>query len=398
MNRTPNALATIPHIPSLDGVRAASALIVFLSHAGLSHFVPGLFGVTVFFFLSGFLITTLLRIERERTGRVHFGAFYLRRVLRIFPPLYLALGGSVLLVVTGMLTGTLRTGALLSQALFVTNYYEINHGTELIPGTEVFWSLAVEEHFYLLFPVAYVALGWCVRSRGRQAAWMLAMCAAILGWRCLLVFAFGALPGYSLDEFHPRICHATDARLDSLLLGCALAVYGNPALDPTRFSRRVWLGLGVPVGTATLVLTFAVRSPGFRDTLRYTLQGVALVPLFVAAIRYPEWGAFRLLNLRPVRFLGVLSYTFYLVHAVVIAVVEEHLPSAAVPTRGTVALVLTVLVSIVVYYAVERPCAALRKRFGDRSGRPRETSGARANSRETCRSDGPLAVAGAAIA
>src|SRR5205807_5364979 len=74
------------NIPSLDGLRAASVMLVFAAHAGLKDRVPGNFGVTVFFFLSGYLITTLLRIEHDRTGRISLRDFYLRRVLRIFPP------------------------------------------------------------------------------------------------------------------------------------------------------------------------------------------------------------------------------------------------------------------------------------------------------------------------
>src|SRR5262249_59072136 len=79
------------YIPSLDGIRAGPVMVVFAGHAGLRGLIPGDFGVTVFFFLSGYLITTLLRMEHEQTGAISFRAFYLRRVLRIFPPFYLVL-------------------------------------------------------------------------------------------------------------------------------------------------------------------------------------------------------------------------------------------------------------------------------------------------------------------
>src|SRR5207244_9669139 len=79
------------HIPSLDGIRAISFFTVFLAHAGLAGIVPGYFGLSIFFFLSGFLITTLLRMEYDQTGKVSLKQFYLRRVLRIFPPFYLVL-------------------------------------------------------------------------------------------------------------------------------------------------------------------------------------------------------------------------------------------------------------------------------------------------------------------
>src|SRR5580700_8795245 len=95
------------HIPSLDGLRTVSFLIVFLSHSGLLNIVPGGFGVTVFFYLSGFLITTLMRVERQKTGTVNVRHFYLRRALRILPPFYL-----VLIVASGLTALKLLPGEL----------------------------------------------------------------------------------------------------------------------------------------------------------------------------------------------------------------------------------------------------------------------------------------------
>lgn len=154
------------HIPSLDGLRAVAIMIVFLSHAGLSHVVPGLFGVTIFFFLSGYLITTLLRMECERDGGANLRQFFLRRTLRILPPFYLVLGAIALLGSIGFLSGSWQPEALAAQALFAANYWEIFGGVQP-PGTEVLWSLAVEEHFYLVFPFFISA---CVVCCQRAAA------------------------------------------------------------------------------------------------------------------------------------------------------------------------------------------------------------------------------------
>ena len=101
--RTRDVPSTMPYLPQLDGVRALAILIVFAAHCGYSHVVPGGFVVTVFFFLSGYLITTLLRIERARAGGVSLSAFYLRRSLRILPPLYLTLLAAGALYAAGLL-------------------------------------------------------------------------------------------------------------------------------------------------------------------------------------------------------------------------------------------------------------------------------------------------------
>src|SRR5205823_2329618 len=106
------------YIPSLDGIRAAAVMLVFVAHAGLNERVPGSFGVTAFFFLSGFLITTLLRMEFDRTGGVSLSAFYLRRSLRIFPPAYLVLFLATALNMASLMDGPpITLDAFAAQAL-----------------------------------------------------------------------------------------------------------------------------------------------------------------------------------------------------------------------------------------------------------------------------------------
>ncbi|HEV7815286.1 MAG TPA: acyltransferase, partial [Janthinobacterium sp.] len=145
------------YLPSLDGIRAFAVMVVFVSHAGWGHIVPGGFGVTVFFFLSGYLITTLLRTEYEKLGSISFKSFYLRRVYRILPPVYLVLFLIYLLVQIGILTGNVSLVGLMAQVCQVTNYYLLYaQEAGVVPYTGTFWSLAVEEHFYLIFPIFFL--------------------------------------------------------------------------------------------------------------------------------------------------------------------------------------------------------------------------------------------------
>ncbi|MDB6003790.1 MAG: hypothetical protein JWR15_777 [Prosthecobacter sp.] len=356
------------HIPSLDGLRAVAILIVFLSHAGLSHVVPGLFGVTVFFFLSGYLITTLLRVECERHGRASLRQFFLRRALRILPPFYLTLAVIAMLTFSGVLTGGFHGEALMAQAFFAANYWEIGGGVQP-PGTEVLWSLAVEEHFYLLFPFFYLGMRRVLPDRRHQFALLLTLCAAVLAWRMLLVHPLSVIDLQTAH--HPRTAHATDTRLDGLFFGCALAVWGNPALDGTRISRHQWLWLLLPCCLALLLATFVIRSVSFRETWRYSLQGLALMPLFIVAIRHGDALPLHCLNWRWVSQFGVLSYAFYLTHSLLLEMVELWLP---VPEgfshlklmllRGTVAFALTLAVSWMMHAWVEKPFLRLRRRLG----------------------------------
>lgn len=357
------------HIPSLDGMRAVAILIVFLSHAGLSHVVPGLFGVTIFFFLSGYLITTLLRMECDRDGGANLRQFFLRRTLRILPPFYLVLGGIALLTAYGVVSGGFHPQALTAQALFAANYWEICGGVQP-PGTEVLWSLAVEEHFYLLFPFFYLGMRRVLPERSRQFALLLVLCAVVLAWRMLLVHQLSAIDLHSGSVHHPRTCHATDTRLDGLLFGCALAVWGNPVLDVTRIRRSHWLWLVLPTALAVLLATFVIRSVPFRETWRYALQGLALMPVFICVIRYHDATLLHFLNWRWVSRLGVLSYAFYLTHSLLLALMEKWLPESLnlghiqfMLLRGTMAFALTLLVSKLMHHGVELPFLRLRRRL-----------------------------------
>jgi peptidoglycan/LPS O-acetylase OafA/YrhL len=347
---------SLGHIPSLDGLRAISFLFVFAAHTGLQRLVPGGFGVTIFFFLSGYLITSLLRSEYARTGAINLRHFWMRRVLRILPPFYLVL----IAAITGTLIfdppGTLSGRGVAAELLHVSNYWIAAHGYAGIPnGTGVYWSLAVEEHFYLLFPWLYVLMQKLDLSRRNQALILWGLCAAVLLWRCVLVF-----------EWHvptDRTYLATDTRIDSILFGCALAVWRNPVLDSPELNEHRWRVVWVPLALAIFLGCLLYRGPGFRETLRYSLQGIALTGVFTAMIRYPRWLIFRLFNNRVAEFLGSLSYSMYLIHFTLITATAAVLPHLSLWVTAILALGLSILLAAIMRIAVEEPCARIRRRL-----------------------------------
>ena len=354
MARQPHAVAPL-HIPSLDGLRAVSFLIVFVAHSHITLRVPGGFGVTVFFFLSGFLITTLMRLERQSTGTVDIGHFYLRRVLRILPPFYAILALGVALTALDVLPGELKLSAMLAQVFHIANYWFIFNGSDGVPaGTVPYWSLAVEEHFYLGFPLLYVVLTQYLGRRS-QAAALWSLCAVICAWRCYLVISGGVA--------EERTYMGSDTRFDSILFGCALAVGLNPVIDPPLGQDWVWKWISTPAALLALAFTFWYQEPWFRETTRYSLQGLALTPLFVTAIRFPEWLPCRVLNARPVAFFGVLSYSLYLAHQMALVVVETWFASLTGYAAAAVALAISLSVALLIYYGIEKPSARLRKRL-----------------------------------
>jgi len=347
---------TLFHIPSLDGIRAFSILIVFLAHAGLKNYIPGYFGLSLFFFLSGYLITTLLRIEFDRTGTLSLKNFYLRRALRILPPFYFVLFVATLLSYSGILRGSLNANSILMQIFYLSNYQIIMDGWfgGTAYGTDVFWSLAVEEHFYLVFPLFYLWLRQRGSSVPQQVMFLLAICFIILIWRCVLIFYFGAS--------HDRVYVATDTRIDSILAGCVLAIWGNPMLDKQTTSDKKLSFVWLPVGMAAVLLSLLPRVHEFDQTIRYTLQSFGLVPFFIAAIRWHDRVVFRILNYAPIRYVGVLSYSLYLMHDSMLLGLE-HATTLNPWLRGVIAALILLLFASLIYRYLERPCARLRSRL-----------------------------------
>jgi peptidoglycan/LPS O-acetylase OafA/YrhL len=340
----------IRHIPSLDGIRTVAASTVFLSHAFNAPFIPSSLGVTVFFFLSGYLITTLLRKEYAASGTIDLKYFYIRRACRIFPPMYFVLLFILLITLLTHSAGAIHSGALAAQLTHLTNYYIVLSGSDqqLLPHTSVLWSLAVEEHFYLAFPVFFLALSRRL-SFHAIASVLFAVCMAVLLWRIALVYAVGVSD--------PYMFFATDVRFDSVLYGCIMGVWCNPVLDvDTTDSRPATLaGANKALLVAALLLlvaTMLYRDPGFHKTLRYSLQGIALFPLFWLAVRYPDWPLFRCLNWAPVRWFGGISYSFYLAHPFWLGIVHQVASGVA---AAILAFALTTLFSALLYRHLERP-------------------------------------------
>jgi len=334
-------------IPSLDGIRAVSVLIVVLAHSGLEDLVPGGLGVTIFFFLSGYLITTLMLTENERTGKISIPQFYARRMFRLMPPLLVSLAIAYGLTYAGLLAGGITIKGLAAQLLYFANYYGLffDPGNTVPDGTGILWSLAVEEHFYIFYPLIMILLVGS-RLRPRTIGALLGIgCVVILAWRIYLV----QLPDFVTN----RTYSASDTRIDSIIYGCILAVVMNPMrklhhTDTMSFGQ--WAILATAAGT--LLVTLLYRHTAFRETIRYSLQGLALMPLFYFAVRFSNNQPFRYLNSRLAIMLGTYSYAIYLIHYVVIRSIATTAP--AIAEKFFILFPIALLVSIAYAAAVDR--------------------------------------------
>jgi len=346
--------AKFGYIPGLDGLRAIAVLIVMAAHLGFEHIVPGGFGVTVFFFISGFLITRLLLAESEKNG-IGLKNFYARRFVRLYPALLFMLFGTVAIYSLSGIGGPSGT-ELTAGVFYFTNFFQVfiratTDGLPFMPWTHL-WSLAVEEHFYLIFP-AFMVL--CRKNWRRVAAILITLLAIVPLWRAYIMFGT-ELPYADYNYM------MTDARFDSLAWGCLLSVLLH--LKGNLKAFKLLLGI-IPTALAGLAIiaSFLIRDETFRYTLRFSLQGAALFILvlnfyFLKALNFAviitEW--------RMLAWIGQISYALYLWHVPIYDLVHRSMD------RGPISLLITTAASFVIsaisFYIVEKPFVALRKRFG----------------------------------
>jgi len=338
-------------IPALDGVRTIAVFLVILMHYGLT-WAPGAYGVVAFFVLSGFLITWLLLKEQKRYGRISLAGFYKRRTLRIFPAFYV-----FWILWTTALILTRRDVPwphAWSAFFYYSNYYNAIFG-DPNNGYSHTWSLAIEEQFYLLWPLAFLAL----RSSPRR---MLRVLMATIGaawiYRLVLVL-IGVHQGYRYAAF--------DSRFDALMVGCLLAV----ALWEGAFPRLWRMATGHPIAPLFVLAMIIIGMFGYRfmriapvdyrDAIGHALVPPLMALMIVQLVAFSGSRWWSWIDSRPFVYLGTISYPLYLYQQVTTYPVKQELAGLppALQLLGTVGV--TVLFASASYYVIEQPFLRLKQ-------------------------------------
>jgi peptidoglycan/LPS O-acetylase OafA/YrhL len=308
----------------------------------------GNLGVEVFFAISGFLICGLLLQEYAGEGGICLRRFYIRRFFRILPPYYVALAGIYAVSVFGAIR--VNHSDLLSCLLFYRNYRPLGADEYGDFYTAHFWSLALEEHFYLVWPALLIAVK---PKRAGKVAFLLAM--AVFGWRTIderFQLLAGILPPANLMA-------RTDTKIDALLWGCLAAIY-FPTIKGI-FERIHFSQLWLPI-LMILIGAEAIHAP--QLTL---LRSILLPALVLSTVIQPASMLGRVLEWRPLHWIGTLSYSLYLWQ-------ELFLPEmASVAARGSLRqlqhwpwnVVAIVVCACLSRYLVELPMTRLGYRLGE---------------------------------
>jgi peptidoglycan/LPS O-acetylase OafA/YrhL len=310
---------------SLDGIRGVGAMAVISAH--YFHYVAGgFYSMEVFFALSGFLITTLLLEERDRTGGIALSAFYRRRARRLLPGLFAVLAAYALVSVWHSPVQAFERIA--AGGLYATNIV-IASGSHLLNGTPFlpFWTLAEEEQFYLLWPLLLLLLLQRRVRESRVAVLLILLFVVSVIHRADLTMAGAAAQ---------RIYIAPDTHSDALVLGCLLAVLRRGGLRIPQAAG--WLAI------AALVIGSSVISQEVAISYGIAPMAIAATVAVGAALDSGRLG--RCLSCRPLVWLGTISYSLYLWHYFVWWLLDY---------RPFLAMALTFVVATACYYTVERP-------------------------------------------
>jgi peptidoglycan/LPS O-acetylase OafA/YrhL/lysophospholipase L1-like esterase len=351
------------YVPGLDGLRAVSVTAVLLYHADVTWMTGGFLGVDVFFAISGYLITSLLLAEYRNRGGVSLRQFYLRRARRLLPALFLLLASVTIFAVIFLPDEVRSLRADVYAALgYTTNWWQIFQHQSYItaqgrpPLLRHLWSLAVEEQFYLVWPLILLAM---LRTFKGERKPMLISTLALAAISFGLMFVLSLGHDFTLTD-PSRVYYGSDTRIFTMLIGAALAMVWSPwklGEDIPREARAMLDGVG---GLALVGLLLSFASAHFQSNIMFRGGFLGVAFLSCAVIAVAVHPAARLgpvvLGVRPLRWIGERSYGIYLWHWPIFMVtrpgLDTHITGWA---NTTMRFALTIAAAELSYRFVEEP-------------------------------------------
>lgn len=345
---------TIAYQPALDGVRALSVTAVLLFHGGISWLQGGYLGVSVFFTLSGFLITSLLLSEHRDTGTVKAGAFYARRARRLLPASLMCLIAVCVMAWLGWFRGVANLRRDVLGSLFqVFNWVKLGAGESYADLTALqaglrqpldhYWSLAIEEQFYWLWPLSFLGLMALARRWKVRPVVPVAVLTALATIAAPIIAAV-----YGPDAAY----WATPARMSEILAGALAACWLTGRAVPARFSALA------PIALAGLAVACALFPAGRGPAYDGLLPLIALASTALIVGLQADGPLRRVLSAGPLVALGKVSYGVYLYHWPVFVLIDRHRWELPVGVVLAIKCAITGAAAVISYVLIERPIRA----------------------------------------
>jgi peptidoglycan/LPS O-acetylase OafA/YrhL len=341
--------------PDVQGMRAIAILLAIVYHAGVPGFQGGYVGIEVFFVISGFVITGLLLREHERTGHTSLRSFYGRRVRRIMPAATLVLVVTVIAayVLLGPLSGNQTANDGRWASVFLINIHFESNGTNylaaLLPPSliENYWSLAVEEQFYIVYPTLFLLIAWWARKSNasfRQRLTVVLVVVIVASY----AFAIGDTLTNASSAYFSLLSRAWE-----LALGALIAVHGRhfQKIPQAWAAIASWAGLAA-IMICAVTLTGSSRYPGALVAIPTLGAGL----IIAAGAAEPAWGVERLLRRRTFQFLAAISFPLYLWHWPILQLAAQRRDVTNLPVWDNVGLLLAAgVLATLTYYFFENP-------------------------------------------
>ena len=342
---------TIAYQPALDGTRALSVVAVLLFHGGVSWMSGGYVGVSVFFTLSGYLITTLLLTEHQREGKINAGTFYARRARRLLPASLVCIVAVCGMAWAGWFGGVanIRRDAL-GALLQVFNWVKLGSGESYADLTAAqaglrrpfdhYWSLAIEEQFYWIWPLAFICLLAVARRRDLRILTLVAVLTALSAVAAPVI----------AQLWGPNAAYwATPARMSEILAGALVACWLHSRPVPLRAAPLA------PVGLAALVIASILFPDGSGPAYEGAMPLVAVCSAALIVGLQTAGPVRSLLSTRMLVRLGKISYGVYLYHWPIFVLIDRKNWDIPVGVSLAVKCALTLVVSVASYFLIEKP-------------------------------------------
>jgi peptidoglycan/LPS O-acetylase OafA/YrhL len=354
------------HMPALDGLRGVAIIVVMIYH--LEWLVPelhvyvkgGFLGVDMFFVLSGFLITSILLSEREKTGKISLRNFYVRRCLRLIRAFWLFLIG--IYMFGSFLLPKFQAGLVYGRNDFIYAItYTMNWFSATNPGFDSnlnhSWSLAIEEQFYIIWSLVLFK-AFSEKWKNKQVLYL------TLGLIALLCASRAIRAGIGTDW--RVLYYSTDTRIDSLLMGCAASMLFVWKILPDQMIRRGWFKLLLAasfVGSLIVLFTFSHEDIGlyFAGLPIFTASAATMLYWLAST---EETLIHKLLSNGVLRWIGNISYSLYLWHYLMYEYAKKEFATEG--SQVLVGVFLALTIASASYYLIEKPFLRLKFRFNNR--------------------------------